>query len=94
MKRSFTSDITSHELNTKHTTSTKIKLQNAIEYVEFLTRNNLVYIKQRAFDFFKMSRRFDQRILTQINKENSNQKTAESVQRFTHNSKIEYREKQ
>ena len=94
MKRSFTSDIASHESDTKHATSTKIKLQNAIEYVDYLTRNNLIHIKQRAFDFFKMSRRSDQRILIQIDNENSDQEAAESAKRIIHNSKFETRREQ
>ena len=52
MKRAASSDIESHILKHEHSTSIKVKLQGAGEYTEYLTRKNLIHIKQRAFDFF------------------------------------------
>ena len=91
MKRSHTPDIASHAPGTEHATPTKAKLQGAVEYAEYLADNNLIHTKQRAFDFFNVPRRSDQRILAQIGNKNSKQETAESTRRTNHTSKPEPR---
>ena len=94
MKRSFTSDIAPHDPNTEHGTPTKAKLQGAVKYAKYLTGNNLIHTKQRAFDFFKMPRRSGQHILAQIGIEDSDQEAADPARCSANNPKIEYRGKQ
>ena len=91
MKRSFTPDIEAHERNKEYPTPTKAKLQGAVEYAEYLTRNNLIHTKQRAFDFFHVPRRSGYKMLAANDNEDSKQEATESARRTTHNSKPEAR---
>ena len=92
MKRAASPDIEPHIPHHEHPTPTKAKLQDAVEYGEYLNRNNLIYTKQRAFDFFNISQRSEQRILSQNNAEDSEQEAGEAARRGTHNSKSEGRD--
>ena len=57
-------EISTIEAHTReHPTPTKSKLEGAIQYAEYLQRNQLVHTKQRAFDFFNVPRRTAYRIL-------------------------------
>ena len=63
MQRAISPNIPPHESHTEWPTPTKAKLQGAIEYAEYLQRNNLSHTKQRAFDFYKINRRSAYRML-------------------------------
>lgn len=91
MNRAQLPNIEPHEVNREWPTPTKAKLQGAVEYGDYLSRNNLVHTKQRAFDFYGIPTRSGQRIIAENGAEDSEQEAGESARRGTHNSKPEGR---
>ena len=57
------------------------RLQGALEYAEYLSKNNYIHNKQRLFDFFNISRRSGHRILAKKIGENSEDEAGNSTRR-------------
>ena len=73
-------NIEAHSPHHEYPTPTKLKLVGAIQYAEYLQRNQLIHTKQRAFDFFKVPRRSAYRMLD-VNKHQSQQDDGETTRR-------------